>query len=145
MKLKSAIPFGWFQRAISCCRGRAWKACMLLLCALAAPPAALWWSVEWTDEGADAYPGGTVLRNAAGEVMRVSLGECDVDCRPYYVADPDDWIVKALVASEDGTFWRHCGVRPRMSSASGASPAPPRSRCRRYGSSIRTRRRSGGR
>ena len=85
---------------------------MLLLCALAVPPAALWWTVEWTDEGADAYPGGTVLRNAAGEVMRVSLGECDVDCRPYYVADPDDWIVKALVASEDGTFWRHCGVRP---------------------------------
>ena len=44
--------------------------------------------------------------------MRVSLGEGDVDCRPYYVADPDDWIVKALIASEDGTFWHHFGVRP---------------------------------
>ena len=53
-----------------------------------------------------------VLRDAAGNVMRVSLGPGDVDCRPYYEADPDDWIVKALVAVEDGTFWDHCGVRP---------------------------------
>ena len=72
----------------------------------------MWSTVDWTDESADVYPGGTVLRNAAGEVMRVSLGEGDVDCRPYYVADPDDWIVKALIASEDGTFWHHFGVRP---------------------------------
>ena len=44
--------------------------------------------------------------------MRVSLGEGDVDCRPYYEAEANDWIVKALVASEDGDFWTHCGVRP---------------------------------
>ena len=44
--------------------------------------------------------------------MRVSLGPGDVDCRPYYEADPGDWIAKALVAAEDGTFWTHCGVRP---------------------------------
>ena len=69
-------------------------------------------SIGWMDEGTDVYPGGTVLRNAAGEVMRVSLGEGDVDCRPYYTADPEDWIVKALVAAEDGTYWSHCGVRP---------------------------------
>jgi len=74
--------------------------------------AAVWTAADWTDDGADVYSGGTVLRNAAGDVMRVSLGEGDVDCRPYYVADPDDWIVKALVAAEDGTFWKHCGVRP---------------------------------
>jgi len=49
---------------------------------------------------------------AEGRPVRVSLGEGDVDCRPYYKADADDWIVKALVASEDGTFWTHCGVRP---------------------------------
>ena len=52
------------------------------------------------------------MRDSAGEVLRVSLGPGDVDCRPYYVADRDDWIVKALVASEDGSFWTHCGVRP---------------------------------
>ena len=71
-----------------------------------------WCMVGWTDEGADGYPGGIVLRDSAGGVIRVSLGPGDVDCRPYYKADPDDWIVKALVASEDGEFWSHCGVRP---------------------------------
>jgi len=45
-------------------------------------------------------------------VLRVSLGPGDVDCRPYYRADPEDWIVKALVASEDRSFWTHHGVRP---------------------------------
>ena len=44
--------------------------------------------------------------------MRVSLGPGDVDCRPWYEADPSDWIAKAVVASEDGSFWEHCGVRP---------------------------------
>jgi len=74
--------------------------------------AASWFVLDWSDVGSNVYPGGLVLRDDAGEVLRVSLGEGDVDCRPYYVADPDDWIVKALVASEDGTFWTHCGVRP---------------------------------
>jgi len=80
--------------------------------AVAAFLAASWAFVDWTDEGTDSYPGGVVLRDAAGRVIRVSLGEGDVDCRPYYVASPDDWIVKALVAVEDGEFWTHRGVRP---------------------------------
>ena len=71
-----------------------------------------WFAIEWTDEGADEYPGGIVLRDDAGNVLRVSLGEGDVDCRPYYEADPEDWIVKALVAVEDSAYWTHCGVRP---------------------------------
>ena len=74
--------------------------------------AACWLLIDWTDVDSDEYPGGIVLRDSAGRVMRVSLGENDVDCRPDYRADPDDWIVKALVASEDGTFWTHRGVRP---------------------------------
>ena len=73
---------------------------------------ASWLFIGWTDEGAEDYPGGIVLRDAAGNVLRVSLGLGDVDCRPWYTASPDDWIVKALIASEDGTFWTHCGVRP---------------------------------
>ena len=73
---------------------------------------AAWALIDWTDECAEAYPGGVILRDDAGSVLRVSLGPGDVDCRPYYEADPDDWIVKALVASEDGTFWTHRGVRP---------------------------------
>ena len=80
--------------------------------ALAVFLAASWLCIGWTDEGADDYPGGIVLRDAAGNVLRVSLGPGDVDCRPFYTASPDDWIVKALVASEDGTFWSHRGVRP---------------------------------
>ena len=68
--------------------------------------------ISWNDCGSENYAGGLILRDAAGEVMRVSLGEGDVDCRAYYVADENDWIVKALVAVEDGEFWSHCGVRP---------------------------------
>ena len=74
--------------------------------------AALWLCVDWTDEGADDYAGGVVLRDSSGEILRVALGEGDVDSRPFYRASPDDWIVRAVVASEDGTFWTHRGVRP---------------------------------
>ena len=84
----------------------------LCVVALAAGLCASSLLIDWTDSGADDYAGGTVLRDAAGRVMRVSLGPGDTDCRPYYMADPSDWIVKAIVASEDGTFWTHRGVRP---------------------------------
>ena len=73
---------------------------------------ASWFMIDWKPDGADDYPGGVVLRDAAGNVIRVSLGAGDVDCRPYYSADSEDWIVKALVAAEDGEYWRHSGVRP---------------------------------
>ena len=83
------------------------------LCATALAAAVVsYLSIDWTGEGADVYPGGVVLRDAAGSILRVSLGEGDVDCRPFYTADPEDWVVKALVASEDGEFWHHRGVRP---------------------------------
>ena len=78
----------------------------------AAMIAAAWCRIEWSPAGSESYPGGTVLRDAAGDVLRVALGAGDVDCRPYYRVDPEDWIVKALVASEDGSFWSHGGVRP---------------------------------
>ena len=71
-----------------------------------------WFVIDWTDEGADRYPGGTIVRDDVGNVLRVSLGDGDVDCRPYYRAAADDWIVKAVIASEDGSFWSHRGVRP---------------------------------
>ena len=80
--------------------------------AAAAAFAVLWASVDWPEDDADFYPGGVTLRDDAGSVLRVSLGPGDVDCRPCYEADPDDWIAKAVVASEDGEFWTHCGVRP---------------------------------
>ena len=69
-----------------------------------------WLLIDPCLERAGTYPGGTVLRDAAGTVLRVSLGPGDVDCRPYYVASTNDWIVKALVASEDRRFFSHWGV-----------------------------------
>ena len=71
-----------------------------------------WMFIGWSDEGADEYPGGVILRDSSGRILRVTLGPGDVDCRPFYVASPDDWIVKALVAAEDSSFWSHHGVRP---------------------------------
>ena len=69
-----------------------------------------WWLIDPHLEGAETYAGGVVLRDNAGNVLRVSLGPDDEDCRPYYVASADDWIVKALVAAEDRRFFEHSGV-----------------------------------
>ncbi|MBQ4199001.1 MAG: transglycosylase domain-containing protein [Kiritimatiellae bacterium] len=69
-----------------------------------------WFLIDPHLEDAESYPGGVVLRDNAGSVLRVSLGPGDVDCRPYYAASTNDWIVKAIVASEDKRFFRHSGV-----------------------------------
>ncbi|MBQ6009632.1 MAG: transglycosylase domain-containing protein, partial [Kiritimatiellae bacterium] len=69
-----------------------------------------WWLIDPHLERADEYPGGVVLRDNAGKVLRVSLGPDDADCRPYYVASKEDWIVKALVSAEDRRFFEHAGV-----------------------------------
>ena len=71
-----------------------------------------WFAIGWDDSQCGAYPGGIVIRDRDGSVLRVTLDADDVDCRPTYAAAAEDWIVKALVASEDGTFFSHCGVRP---------------------------------
>lgn len=71
-----------------------------------------WMFIDWGDEGSDEYPGGVILRDSSGRILRVTLGPGDVDCRPFYAASRDDWIVKALVAAEDSAFWSHHGVRP---------------------------------
>jgi penicillin-binding protein 1C len=71
---------------------------------------ASWLLVDPHLERSETYPGGVVLRDDAGRILRVSLGADDVDCRPDYVPSTNDWIVQALVASEDRRFFRHCGV-----------------------------------
>ncbi len=43
----------------------------------------------------------------------MTLGADGTDCRPTYVANTNDWIVKAIVASEDNRFFSHAGVSPR--------------------------------
>ena len=69
-----------------------------------------WCVIDPHLELANTYPGGTLLRDDAGNLLRVTLGADDTDCRPDYVADPNDWIVKALVAGEDHRFFSHHGV-----------------------------------
>ena len=73
--------------------------------------AALWVCNPPPLEEARVFPEGFVMRDAAGEVIRVGLGPDDVDCRPTYAASRDDWIVKAIVAAEDARFFSHRGVR----------------------------------
>lgn len=68
------------------------------------------WLIDPPLEASTHYPAGTILRDRTGTVLRVGLGPDDQDCRPWYRADPEDWIVQALVASEDKRFWRHRGV-----------------------------------
>ena len=85
---------------------------MTLLCALAVLPVGLWFGVDWPRQESESYPGGVIIRDDSGEVLRVSLDGDDVDCRPFYRVALEDNIVKALVASEDGTFWSHHGVCP---------------------------------
>ena len=108
----SGIRSARFQRAFTRFLACLWRGCIILLFALGLVATASWFVINWTDEGADSYPGGTIVRDDAGNVLRVSLGDGDVDCRPYYRAAADDWIVKAVIASEDGAYWTHHGVRP---------------------------------
>ena len=82
-----------------------------------ATTAAVVFAVSWALidphlEMAEDYPCGTLLRDDSGRLLRVTLGKGDVDCRPSYAADRDDWIVKALVAGEDHRFFSHFGVNP---------------------------------
>ena len=84
-----------------------------VVAAASAAFAAAWLLVDPHLELSDSRPGGVVLRDDAGNVLRVSLGPGDVDCRPDYAPSTNDWIVKALVAGEDRRFFSHCGVDAR--------------------------------
>ena len=72
--------------------------------------AAVWFCCPPPLEEAARYPAGVILRDRTGQVLRVGLGPGDVDCRPYYRASFDDWIVKAVIAAEDKRFLSHRGV-----------------------------------
>ncbi len=72
----------------------------------------LWCACPPPLERAKRTPTGVILRDRSGHVMRVGLGPNDQDCRPYYQASPDDWIVQAVIAAEDKRFTSHHGVDP---------------------------------
>jgi penicillin-binding protein 1C len=80
----------------------------LLIVALVAT--AIWFACPPPLEEASRYPGGMLLRDRSGTILRVGLGMGDVDCRPCYRASHEDWIVKATLASEDAHFMSHRGV-----------------------------------
>ncbi|MCX7818516.1 MAG: penicillin-binding protein 1C [Kiritimatiellae bacterium] len=83
-----------------------------LAAALLATPSAL--DAIWPPplEALRAAPTATVLLDVRGEPLRVRLGPGDLDCRPIDDLQPDDWIVRAIVAAEDRRFWWHRGVDP---------------------------------
>jgi len=72
--------------------------------------AAVWFCCPPPLSSAAHYPAGVILRDRTGQVLRVELSPCDQDCRPYYRASFDDWIVKAVIAAEDKRFLLHRGV-----------------------------------
>jgi len=83
-----------------------------LAAAGASAGAILWFACSPPLEDAARFPAGIILRDRTGRVLRVGLGPGDVDCRPYYRASLDDWIVKAAIAAEDKRFLSHGGVDP---------------------------------
>lgn len=58
------------------------------------------------------FPAATVLCDRDGRPLRVQLGPSDLDCRPTYRPQADDWIVQAIIAAEDQRFWSHPGLDP---------------------------------
>ena len=87
------------------------KVCLSLLIAFTVAFVALWICNPPPLNESRIFPEGFVMRDSAGEIIRVGLGPGDVDCRPTYVANRDDWIAKAIVAAEDARFFSHNGVR----------------------------------
>ncbi len=72
-------------------------------------------AVQWgpfPEERLARYPASVVMTDRDGGVLRVRLGTGDLDCRPVYVPDREDWIVQAVIAAEDQRFWTHAGLDP---------------------------------
>lgn len=88
-------------------RAGAWLAAAALLLL-----GGLWVACPFPRERLDRFPGGAVLLDRRGDVLRVTLGPGDVDCRPLYAVEKGDWIVPALIACEDQRFFRHPGLDP---------------------------------
>lgn len=90
---------------------RAAAAAAAAFAAVAAAAFAVSWAcIEPPLEEAERYPAGVVLRDSRGDILRVKLGPGDEDCRPRRAAPADEWIAKAIVASEDKRFREHRGA-----------------------------------
>ena len=89
------------------------RRCALFLLLLALGFVVAWFACPFPRELLARYPAGTVLLDRQGASLRVRLGPHDADCRPIYRPHREDWLVKAVVAAEDGRFWQHRGVDAR--------------------------------
>ncbi len=89
---------------------RFFKTLLWLVAAGACLAVVLWIGCPPPLADAARYPAGVILRDRAGQVLRVGLGPGDADCRPHYRASFDDWIVQAVIAAEDKRFASHAGV-----------------------------------
>ncbi|MBQ6102272.1 MAG: transglycosylase domain-containing protein, partial [Kiritimatiellae bacterium] len=93
---------------------RALRAVAVCAAALATAGAAVfavsWACIDAPLDAAERYPEGIVLRDREGAELRATLGPGDVDCRPRRAAGRDEWISKAVIASEDKRFWEHGGA-----------------------------------
>lgn len=87
-----------------------WRIALSAVLATTLSAALLWVCNPPPVEEARVFPFGTVVRDSRGAVMRVVLNDDGQDCRPYYRPSRDDWIVKAIIAAEDGSFYSHKGV-----------------------------------
>lgn len=105
-RLRCALRAARFRRAL--------RAATVAAAALAAAGAAVfgvsWACIDAPLAEAEIYPEGIVLRDREGTELRATLGPGDVDCRPRRKAARDEWISKAVVASEDQRFWEHGGA-----------------------------------
>ena len=67
-------------------------------------------AIEAPLEEAANYPAALVIRDNSGRILRVLMNAEGNDLRPSYSAAAGDWIVAALVASEDKRFFKHRGI-----------------------------------
>lgn len=68
--------------------------------------------VPFPKERLEKFPASVILADREGHPLRVQLGPHDLDCRPTFQPEREDWIAKAMVAAEDQRFWSHPGIDP---------------------------------
>ena len=88
---------------------RLWRWLVRLIVAGAFSFASAWTLFPFPAGKLQRFPSGVTVLDRNGNVVRVTLGENDVDCQPVSLEQTGPWLGKAAVAVEDHRFWRHGG------------------------------------